>query len=207
MNTAKIGRNPSKPPEELPERVLVQGNHPASGQSGTITQVPNSYSAIVQLDAGGRELIELKYLVWEGTQTPLRERKDLTSVSSELDDQGKRLGLKYNRTSDQVLPDVERNHRSPADVDDRPGAALPPQKVEVHINDICIAFISNLDSLSTAHIKSVGKALAVREPQKASVMAEAIAHTSQELSVALVKACALVYPEAVRKLLEGSQNG
>ncbi len=150
--------------------------------------------------------IELKYLVWEGTQTPLREKKDFTSVSSELDDQGKRLGLKYNRASDQVLPDVERNHRSPADVDGRPGAALP-QKVEVNINDICVAFMSNLDSLSTAHIKSVGKAIAVREPQKASVMAEAIAQQSQELSVALVKACALVYPEAVRKLLEGSQNG
>ncbi len=207
MNTAKIGKKAPSPPEELPDRVTVQGNHPASGQSGTITQIPNSYSAIVELDAVGRELIELKYLVWEGTQTPLRERKDFTSVSGELDDQGKRLGLKYNRTSDQVLPDVERNHRSPADMDDRPGAAPPPQKVEVHINDICIAFISNLDSLSTAHIKSVGKALAVREPQKASVMAEAIAHTSQELSVALVKACAQVYPEAVRKLLEGSQNG
>ena len=122
--------------------MTVIGNHPASGQSGTIKQVPNSYSAIVQLDTVGRELIELKYLVWEGTQTPLREKKDFTSVSEELDDQGKRLGLKYNRTSDQVLPDVERNHRSPADVDDRPGAALPPQKVEVHINDICIAFIS-----------------------------------------------------------------
>ena len=43
--------------------------------------------------------------------------------------------------------------------------------------------------------------------QKASVMAEAIAQQSQELSVALVKACAQVYPEAVRKVLEGSQNG
>ena len=202
MNTANIGKKAPSPPEELPDRVTVIGNHPASGQSGTITQVPNSYSAIVKLDAVGRELIELKYLVWEGTQTPLREKKDLTSVSEELDDQGKRLGLKYNRTSDQVLPDVERNHRSPADVDDRPGAAPPPQKVEVHINDICIAFMSNLDSLSTAHISAVGKAIAVREPQKASAMAEAIAHTSQELSVALVKACAQVYPEAVRKVLE-----
>ncbi len=205
MNTANIGKKAPSPPEELPERVLVQGNHPASGQSGTITQVPNSYSAIVQLDAGGRELIELKYLVWEGTQTPLREKKDFTSVSEELDDQGKRLGLKYNRTSDQVLPDVERNHRSPADVDDRPGAALPPQKVEVHTNDICIAFMSNLDSLSTAHIKAVGKAIAVRAPHLASVMATALAQSSKQ-AVAIVKALTLIYPEAIRDLIEEINN-
>ncbi len=206
VNTANIGS--SKAGGQLPQssrRVLVQGNHPASGQSGTITQIPNSYSAIVELDAGGRELIELKYLVWEGTQIPIREKKDFTSVSGELDDQGKRLGLKYNRTSDQVLPDVERNHRSPADVDDRPGAAPPPQKVEVHINDICIAFISNLDSLSTAHIKSVGKALAVREPHLASVMATSCAVSSSQ-AVAIVKALTLIYPEAIRDLIEEINN-
>ena len=129
----------------------------------------------------------------------------MTSVSEELDDQGKRLGLKYNRTSDQVLPDVERNHRSPADVDDRPGAAPPPQKVEVHINDICVAFISNLDSLSTAHIKSVGKAIAVLQPGKVSVMATALAQ-SEKQAIEIVKAIVLVYPEAIRDLIEEINN-
>ncbi len=155
VNTANIGS--SKAGGQLPQssrRVLVQGNHPASGQSGTITQVPNSYSAIVQLDTGGRELIELKYLVWEGTNSVNSQQ---LTVNSE----------KKLMTDDCSLITEYK----------------PPQKVEVHINDICIAFISNLDSLSTAHIKSVGKALAVREPKKASVMAEAIAQQSQELSV------------------------
>ncbi len=46
-----------------------------------------------------------------------------------------------------------------------------------------IAFISNLDSLSTAHISAVGKAIASSEPDKASAMATAIAQQSQELSM------------------------
>ncbi len=202
MNTANIGKKAPSPPEELPDRVTVIGNHPASGQSGTITQVPNSYSAIVALDTGGRELIELKYLVWEGTQTPLREKKDFTSVSEELDDQGKRLGLKYNRTSDQVLPDVERNHRSPADVDDRPGAAPPPKKVEVNTNDILVAFASNLDYLSPAQLKFVGKAIARLSPERVSEVVEAIGISSEKQAIEIVKAIVLVYPEAIRDLIE-----
>ncbi len=74
-----------------------------------------------------------------------------------------------------------------------------PAYVEVNTNDICVAFMSNLGSLSTAHIKAVGKAIAVREPDKASAMATALAQ-SEKQAVAIVKALTLIYPEAIRDL-------
>ena len=70
-----------------------------------------------------------------------------------------------------------------------------PASVEVNTNEICVAFMSNLDSLSTAHIKAVGKAIAVRAPHLASVMATALAQ-SEKQAIEIVKAIALVYPEA-----------
>ena len=74
-----------------------------------------------------------------------------------------------------------------------------PAKIEANTNDILIAFLSNLDSLSTAHISAVGKALASSEPDKASVMATSCAVSSSQ-AVAIVKALTLIYPEAIRDI-------
>ena len=79
------------------------------------------------------------------------------------------------------------------------------QKVEVNTNDICVAFMSNLDSLSTAHISAVGKAIAVRAPHLAELMASACAQ-SEAQAVAIVKALTLIYPEAIRDLIEEINN-
>ncbi len=79
------------------------------------------------------------------------------------------------------------------------------QKVEVNTNDICVAFMSNLGSLSTAHIKAVGKAIAVRAPHLAELMASACAQ-SEAQAVAIVKALTLIYPEAIRDLIEEINN-
>ena len=47
----------------LADRVTVTADHPLfPGQSGTITQLPNPDSAIVELDTGKRELINVRYL-------------------------------------------------------------------------------------------------------------------------------------------------
>ncbi len=80
-----------------------------------------------------------------------------------------------------------------------------PAYVEVNTNDICVAFMSNLDSLSTAHIKAVGKAIAVRAPHLAPVMATSCAVSSDQ-AVAIVKALTLIYPEAIRDLIEEINN-
>ncbi len=72
-------------------------------------------------------------------------------------------------------------------------------EVSVAVKDILIAFMSNLDSLSTAHISAVGKAIAVLQPGKASVMATALAQSEKQAS-AIVKALTLIYPEAIRDL-------
>ncbi len=80
-----------------------------------------------------------------------------------------------------------------------------PASVEVNTNEICVAFMSNLDSLSTAHIKAVGKAIAVRAPHLASVMATSCAVSSSQ-AVAIVKALTLIYPEAIRDLIEEINN-
>ena len=80
-----------------------------------------------------------------------------------------------------------------------------PAYVEVNTNDICVAFMSNLDSLSTAHIKAVGKAIAERAPHLAEAMATALAQ-SEKQAVEIVKAIVLIYPEAIRDLIEEINN-
>ena len=73
MNTAKIGKSQKKvaPTEDdsplnsvsLSSRVTVKPDHPLfPSQSGKITQLPNPDAAIVELDNGTRELIQLKDL-------------------------------------------------------------------------------------------------------------------------------------------------
>ncbi len=68
MNTNNIGKKPLAPQEEQPDynRVTVKDDHPLfPGQSGKITQLPNPDAAIVELDNGTRELIQLKDLDME----------------------------------------------------------------------------------------------------------------------------------------------
>jgi ParB-like nuclease domain len=65
MNTANIGKTTLAQPEKLQSgaRVIVTIAHPLfPSQSGTIWELPNPDSAIVEFDTGERELIDLKHL-------------------------------------------------------------------------------------------------------------------------------------------------
>lgn len=80
------------------------------------------------------------------------------SVKEELKNKAKELGLP---TKEQTLPDVPRNDGPPETlIDDRPFAST--NTVESHIDDICIAIISNVDRLSDAQIKAVWEAIKPR---------------------------------------------
>ena len=63
-----------------------------------------------------------------------------------------------------------------------------------------IAFISNLDSLSTAQLKEVGKAISRLSPERVSEVVEVIGISSEKQAIEIVKAIVLVYPEAIRDL-------
>ncbi len=76
------------------------------------------------------------------------------------------------------------------------------QKVEVNTNDILIAFASNLDDLSPAQLKFVGKAIARQSPERVEKVVEAIGISSEKQAIEIVKAIVLVYPEAIRDLIE-----
>ena len=63
----------------------------------------------------------------------------------------------------QLLPDVKRNHTSPADVDDRPFTSpLPP--IPINTSEICTALISNVEYLTDAQVDAVWKAIAQGKP-------------------------------------------
>lgn len=65
VNTANIGKTArtNKELQLLGNRVTVTGDHPLfPGESGTIQGLPSSDSAIVELDTGERELINVKHL-------------------------------------------------------------------------------------------------------------------------------------------------
>jgi hypothetical protein len=84
MNTTKIGS--SKVEQPIGSRVTVRGDRYFEGQSGTITQIPNSRQAIVELDSGERDLINLRHLVWEATDLSVAgEIIDNSSPTSESD--------------------------------------------------------------------------------------------------------------------------
>ena len=80
------------------------------------------------------------------------------------------------------------------------------QKVEVNTNDILIAFASNLGCLSPAQLKFVGKAIARLSPERVSEVVEAIGISSEKQAIEIVKAIVLVYPEAIRDLIEEINN-
>ncbi len=77
-----------------------------------------------------------------------------------------------------------------------------PASVEVNTNDILIAFASNLDYFSPAQLKEVGKALARQSPERVSEVVEAYGISSEKQAIEIVKAYVLVYPEAIRDLIE-----
>ena len=81
-----------------------------------------------------------------------------------------------------------------------------PASVEVNTNDILIAFASNLDYLSPAQLKFVGKALARQSPERVSEVVSAIGISSEKQAIEIVKAIVLVYPEAIRDLIEEINN-
>ncbi|MEC4818037.1 MAG: ParB N-terminal domain-containing protein [Scytonema sp. PMC 1069.18] len=64
MNTTNIGKKTPTPGET--KRVTIKPDHPLfGGQSGTITQHPNSDAVIVELDTGKEELVYLKDLTMD----------------------------------------------------------------------------------------------------------------------------------------------
>ena len=81
-----------------------------------------------------------------------------------------------------------------------------PASVEVNTNDILIAFASNLDYFSPAQLKEVGKALARQSPERVSEVVEAYGISSEKQAIEIVKAYVLVYPEAIRDLIEEINN-
>lgn len=63
----------------------------------------------------------------------------------------------------QLLPDVKRNHSSPADVDDRPFTS-PPPPIPINTSEICTALISNVEYLTDDQVDAVWKAIANGKP-------------------------------------------
>ncbi len=124
-----------------------------------------------------------------------------TSVDQELKEQEKRLGLSYNKHTDQVLPDVERHHATTSDIDDRPGASVAIVKMDERSQQAVRAFLDNVETMSDTQLKVMGATLARRCPSKAEVLASVLAGMNEALAVTAVKSAVLVYPEAVARAL------
>ena len=156
MNTTNIGS--SKVEQPIGSRVTVRGDSYFEGQSGTITQIPNSRQAIVEFDSGERDLINLRYLVWEGTDSVVSEQLSVTEMDRIID-----------------------NSSPTSESDMAQSTPFVPQKVEVNTNDILIAFISNLDIMSEAQVAAVGKEMAGHYLEKAEAIVKAIASVNPAL--------------------------
>ncbi len=74
------------------------------------------------------------------------------TVQQELEQKAKELGLPV--TSGQVLPDIDRNHISPADVDDRPFASVALRNTNVNVT---IEPLSNVSHLQDDQLKQLIK--------------------------------------------------
>jgi uncharacterized ParB-like nuclease family protein len=127
MNTANIGKKSQKaipqlesdwsddnvqrhPP--LPSRVTVTDDHPLFlGQSGTITQLPNPDSAIVELETGERELISVEYLQPTVAHHLKLSEGGLVEVSTpdnnKIDGRQGRIASVHERTVEVWLRDVD----------------------------------------------------------------------------------------------------
>lgn len=86
------------------------------------------------------------------TQAPTQQKDAPTTVQQELEQQAENLGLPTS--SKQVLPNVERNHLSPTDVDDRPFAFTPTVKTDVNV---IIVPPSNISYLQDDQLKQIIK--------------------------------------------------
>lgn len=113
VNTANIGRKPSTPPDELRDtnRVMIAADHPLfPGQSGTITQLPNPDSAIVELETGERELISVEYLQSTVAHHLKLSEGGLVEVSAHafnnIDGRRGRIASVHDRTVEVWLRDV-----------------------------------------------------------------------------------------------------
>ncbi len=155
--------------------------------------------------------------IGKGTQSkenPEQKPSQPTTVEKELKDQGKRLGLSYNKGTDQVLPDVERKHAPHSDVDDRPGADVAIVKMDDRTKQALAesappataTFLSNVETMTDTQLKVMVGTLARHCPGKAEVLASTIAGSGEELAVAAVKSAVLVYPDAVKTLLRCPQD-
>jgi hypothetical protein len=105
-----------------------------------------------------------------------------TNKEQDLRQQAHRLGLKYNRAKDQVLPDTKRNHNNPTDIDDRPGA-MPPSPINP--NSLLAAFLANLDCLSEAELEAIGQVLSAGETRKAIALVKGMAASAELAAAAL----------------------
>ena len=73
-------------------------------------------------------------------------------MEEELELQAENLGLPTS--SSQVLPDIDRNHISPADVDERPFASVVPRNTSVNVT---IDPLSNVSHLQDDQLKQLIK--------------------------------------------------
>jgi uncharacterized ParB-like nuclease family protein len=130
MNTANIGQSRKN-------RVTVKGDSVFEGQSGTIIQMPNPRQAIVELDSGERELIQLRHLLKEGTQIAITEAV-------------RKLEVDYDSNS----TDDDNSMTNTVNV--------PDTTVEINTDDICIAVSSNVEVLSLEQAQFILKSLTRR---------------------------------------------
>ncbi len=85
--------------------------------------------------------------------------KKFSRARSETAQSAKRQGLPSS--SAQFLPSVERNHHSPADVDERP-KATSASPIEINTDEICIGLIGNVPYLTDDQIIACYQAIAHR---------------------------------------------
>ena len=130
MNTANIGQSRKN-------RVTVKGDSVFEGQSGTIIQMPNPRQAIVELDSGERELIQLRHLLKEGTQIAITEAV-------------RKLEVDYDSNS----TDDDNSMTNTVNV--------PDTTVEINTDDICVAVSSNVEVLSLEQAQFILKSLTRR---------------------------------------------
>ncbi|PSB04977.1 ParB N-terminal domain-containing protein [Merismopedia glauca] len=121
MDTTNIGGRASKS-ATIGNRVTVTQNHPLlAGMSGTICQVPNPGAAIVELDSGERELIDIQYLKPAIAHHLKLNPGGLVEVRNpanpSLDSRQGRIAAIRNETVEVWLRDIERmtmhRHRLP----------------------------------------------------------------------------------------------
>ena len=136
-------------------------------------------------------------------KSALSQPTSFSSVSEELEEKQKQLGLKYNLSSDQVLPDVKRNYDNPTDaqVDDRAFVYPIAEPETINPNAIVNNFINQMEYLGTSHLKVVAKAIAIHKFDALEDVAVVLAQ-SPERAEMIVRAIANIYPDVARKVLQ-----